>query len=323
MIYTNKETPQGYNRVIGSDIDLRFSNILGDNNIEIGSAVAGSFTPALKGDNLAYRFYIDYPNDLIDHYIGIRSIQQNFNPEIGFVERTGKEIDWHLVFGPRPNILGIRQLYFKPVDVIYYLDTNNKPESAFWEWRPLGFTTESGEYFEFNIQRRFDRLDEKFNIFDSTIIPQGRYLFTDWELQFETNQSRNISGFIFYNWGGYYGGKRKELYCSLNLIASSRLSFSFDYQRNDIRLPEGSFVTHELEGRINYAFSTFLYSTVYFQWNNEDNEINFNFRIHWIPYLGSDAYLVYNHLFNTMPNNLHTEIAVLQFKYIYYLPIKI
>lgn len=34
-----------------------------------------------KNNSLSYRIYCNYPNDLIDHYISLSSVQQNFNPE--------------------------------------------------------------------------------------------------------------------------------------------------------------------------------------------------------------------------------------------------
>ena len=39
---------------------------------------------------------------------------------------------------------------------------------------------DSGEDFEFNIQRTFDRLIEDFEIYGGIIIPRGRYYFTHW-----------------------------------------------------------------------------------------------------------------------------------------------
>lgn len=66
-------------------------------------------------------------------------------------------------------------------------------------------------------------------------------------------------------------------------------------------------------------FSTSLFA----QWNNEDKEINFNFRLHWIPSLGSEVYLVYNELLDSQERILKPEVAVIQLKGVYYLPLKI
>ncbi len=299
ILATNKELTGYHNRLFGADVDLRLSNVLGDNNLEVGGAIAGTETPNLQGQALAYRFFVDYPNDLIRHFIGIRSIQADFNPEMGFVSRYGKQISWALTFAPRPDALGIRSLELIPVEMEYYLDVNNVPESANWLWRPLGVHWESGEDFEFNVMRNFDRLSEDFEISPGFVIPQGRYYFTHFELQGVSSASRALSGAVTYGWGHYYTGNRSYWSVDMVLKTGPHLSLSGNFTRNDIRLADGAFYTLEAGGRVRYAFSTLLDASLYGQWNNEDQEMNFNFRIHWIPEIGSDIYLVYNHLVDT------------------------
>ncbi len=61
-------------------------------------------------------------------------------------------------------------------------------------------------------------------------------------------------------------------------------------------------MTDEAGANLNYGFSTRLNSSLLAQWNNEDKEINLNFRLHWIPRIGSDAYLVVNQAFDASGN---------------------
>jgi len=311
VILTDKEQGRHYNRVLAGDFNLRFTNVIGTNTLEIGGAIAGSQTPNLSGDNLAYRFFIDFPNDFIDHFIGMRNVQRNFNAETGFVSRYGRQVSWALRVAPRPEAWGIRRLNFKPIDVEYYWDENDVPISSFWEWRPLGFTTESGEDFEFNIQRTFDRLDDAFNIFGTDTIPKGAYWFTHYELQLSTNPSRSLSGEAEYNWGDYYNGSARVLFASATAKVDKHLSLSADFERHDVILLQGPFTTNQIGGRLNYAFSTHLATAVFAQWNNEDKLINLNFRLNWIPQIGSDVYLVYNQLFDATGKILPSQATIL------------
>ena len=48
--------------------------------------------------------------------------------------------------------------------------------------------------------------------------------------------------------------------------------------------------------RLYANFSTRFTTRLYVQWNNETDLLNINFRIHFIPQIGSDIYFVYNHL---------------------------
>jgi len=54
-----------------------------------------------------------------------------------------------------------------------------------------------------------------------------------------------------------------------------------------------------------------LYSSIFAQWNNELNELNINYRINWQPNVGSNFYLVVNHLLSTSHKLKSEDIAVL------------
>jgi len=59
-------------------------------------------------------------------------------------------------------------------------------------------------------------------------------------------------------------------------------------------LPQGNLITHELAQYINYAFNPRFDVAVFGQWNSLDDLLLGNFRLHWIPNIGSDLYVVYN-----------------------------
>ncbi len=322
IIATQKYIPKsGYvNRTFGSDFNLYFNNFLGDKNLSFSGFLAGTETPGLKGNNFSGQFSIDYPNDLIDSFWYISETQTNFNPEVGFIQRTGvKETGGAFRITPRPGILGIRKLVFKPLDFDYTTNMAGQVESIGYEFRPLGFETQSGESFEFNIQRTFERLYEDFNIYDNYVIPVGSYWFVHKEIQLETNQRRTFSGGFSLNWGDFYNGKRTVFSMRSLLKFNTHFSVSLDFVNNDIRLKDGSFQTQEWGSRIGYAFSTRLDTRAFLQWNNEDHELNLNFRLHWIPSLGSHFYLVYNHLVNTENRSFETvdSVFILKMNYLF------
>lgn len=317
VITTQKYIPSsGYiNRALGADFNLYFSNFLGDKNLAFDGYVSATQTPDLQGNNFCGRFSIDFPNDFIDSYCYIFEVQPNFNPEVGFVRRKGiKQAGGTFRITPRPGILGIRKLTFKPLDLDYTMDMAGHPMSIEYEFRPLGFRTESGEFFEFNLQKTFEKLEEDFNIYGDYIIPAGAYWFNHTEIQFETNQRRPVSAELFLNWGNFYTGKRLVLSLQGLLKFNVHFSVSLDFTYNNIRLKEGHFQTQEWGSRISYAFSTRLDTRTFVQWNNEDQELNLNFRLHWIPNLGSHFYLVYNYLLSTENRAFQTEDRVLVVK---------
>jgi len=69
--------------------------------------------------------------------------------------------------------------------------------------------------------------------------------------------------------------------------------------------------THSRIGtRLEYAFNTFLYTTPFGQWNNEDDKALLDFRINWIPKTSSYFYFVANQQYSTSwpVNVLNTTI---------------
>ncbi|GBD86676.1 hypothetical protein BMS3Abin03_00597 [bacterium BMS3Abin03] len=303
LIGVGKLEPNRQNAVYGADFLYSTSNIFGDKNLSVGGAIAQSYTSdAYEKTGLAHRLFVDYPNDLIDFSAVWDRASDSFNPETGFLRRTNYQMyNADLRIKPRPDFLPwIQRLVFKPFDFNYYVDDKTHKLQSLWtEFRPLGFTTKSGEFFESNIQRRAENLTEDFEIHEGVIIPGGEYWFTRYELQFATFEGRPVYGFLFVNWGDFYTGKRTEWFIRSTFQLNKNISISSDFTQNYITLPQGTFTVNEFGGRINLAISPDLFGSVFGQWNNDDDEVLLNFRINWIPEPGTNFYFVVNQSFDT------------------------
>jgi len=260
------------------------------------------------------------PNDFFEYDLSYSVVQDNFNPEIGFLRRQNfKHFYTELQFNPRPGFIPwMRQLEIKPLDIDYYWsDDTNQLESFEAEFRPLGFGTKSGEFIEYNIIRFYDRLDEPFEIHDDFVIPVDGYWFTRHEIQFHTFSGRRFSFGGDASLGGYYTGNRLQSDIYLRFNVNKHLNLSCDYEWNKLEFESQSFQTHETGGRIDYAFNPKLYSSLYGQWNNEDKEILLNFRVNWIPKIGSDFYLAINQIINTSQAKWRFTDTVVLSKFIF------
>jgi len=303
LIGVGKIEPGRQNAVYGADFLYSTSKIFGDKNLSIGGAVAQSYTSdAANKTGLAHRLFIDYPNDLIEFSAVWDRASANFNPETGFLRRTNYQMynaDFRIK--PRPKFLPwIQRLVFKPFDFNYYVDDKTHKLQSLWtEFRPLGFTTKSGEFFESNIQRRAENLTEDFEIHDGIILNKGEYWFTRYELQFATFKGRPVYGFFFVNWGDFYTGKRTEWFVRSVFQINKNISVSSNFTQNYITLPQGSFTVNEFGGRVDLAISPDLFGSVFGQWNNDDDEVLLNFRVNWIPTPGTNFYFVINQSFDT------------------------
>jgi hypothetical protein len=234
------------------------------------------------------------------------------NPELGFLGRSAVEqysARWR--FQPRPSApwnRWIRKLYFKPLDVnVYNSLPGRELESLSQEFRPIGFDFQSGETFEFNIIRRFDRLDEDFHIFGDVVIPRGRYWWNTYEAQYRTSSKRRwqIGGAT--SWGGYYQGDLTQIEMQGGLKISNRINLSGSYATSRADYQGTRFTTHEVSSRVVYAFSNRANLQVFSQWNNETKVANIYVRLHIIPKIGSDIYGIFNQLLNTRSDRRSNE----------------
>ncbi len=311
FIATNKQSSSSYNRLLGLDGAWVRSDVFATNTLIIGGGIAGTEDPGITTDNLAYRLYADFPNDVVDHFIGVRVVQRNFDPQIGFQDRNDF-IKYSYTFRvrTRPQGFGMQYVEFKPVELNYYKSTNGAVQSLDYEGRILGFQTNSGEYFEFNFQRYAEAPSDTIEFFGSKI-PPSTYWWSRWELQFATNDSRDVSFFALYRWGGHYSGNRRTYIIQPQVRLAGRFMLGLDYTRNEVQLPLSEFTTNEAGATVNYGFSPMLNSSLLGQWNNEDNDININFRLHWIPRIGSDVYFVVNQAFDTSGKILPSKTTII------------
>ncbi len=312
VLFTNKLSSKGYNRGIGTDLNFAFNNFLGDKNLVVHAGIAKTDEKDGAKNSWAGNFFVDFPNDLINTYLGYRFIQGGFNPAMGFVSRKSfQQLTYNLELAPRINQFGIKQFEFEVLESSMYYDNNGNLQSAQFTFSPIGFQTESGDQFSFGVNRTFDKPVEDFEIFNGTKILAGDYWYTTYGASIETSPSRNIYAEIDYSWGGYYSGNRKSFTSDVSLIASRHLTISGDYSFNQINIDDGSLDTHEIGSRLTYSFSTKVASSIFTQWNNEDNEVNINYRINWKPKVGSDFYLVINQLLSTENKIRSKDFAIL------------
>ena len=308
LILTQKYSKNGYNRVYGTDFTYSTTELFRNKNLIVGGAIGASETKIFdendtkNGNNLSYNVFLSYPNDVVEYDLGFTTVQTDFNPEMGFTRRKNYQMLYtELQFNPRfKKFPFFRNLIFKPIDVNYYINDETKEmESVFYEWRPLGFVMKSGEFFELNIQHLYDKPDADFELIDEVYIPAGSYWDNRYEIQFSTFRGRKIAASGSISTGDFYTGERQEyeFYTFFNL--NKHLNISLDWQRNYIQLPQESFTTNEIGGRIDYAFNPKLQTSMFAQWNNENENILLNYRINWIPKVGSYFYFVINQELST------------------------
>lgn len=299
---------QGVERAGGLDLDLPL--IVRGANLEPKVWIAGSQTPGVPGTPLAWRLSTDNPNDLFDNFVSLYRIDSGFTTPLGFVRRTGIwETTGHVDFMPRPGVLGIRQLDFTfPIpswDVIAN-ETGSLLRSGDWqtawlEWRVLGGDRQNGDHFEVNFQRLMDAPTDTFDIFRGIVIQPGRYWWSRYELQYFMSPGRPLSLGAFLNWGQFYGGHSTDLELSAAWRGGGHIIVSTALTRTTAQLPVGAFTAVLSANRLEYDFDPRTSLLAFVQYDNETERVDFDVRLHWIPVIGDDVFLVWNSGFTTDP----------------------
>lgn len=309
---SNRVSKDDYNRSFGADAVFTTSSLFGNKTLSFGANIAKTDEKHGAKNSWAGRVYLDYPNDLVNQFMAYTFLQENFNPGIGFVSRTGtQQYDYDLNISPRVDWGIINKLQFAPVESGFLYDRDNNLLGADITLQPFGFSTIHDDNFSVEINREFDLVQTPYDIFANTSIPAGKYWYTNYGLHFGTGRGRPLYGALELNSGDYYTGKRKYYYAELNWISDMQLTLSVDYQRNEISLPQSEFATNEVGANLLYDFSTKTHTSVFAQWNNGDRELNINYRFNWEPEVGSNFYLVINHLVDTTGKLRTKDFAIL------------
>ncbi len=266
----------------------------------------GPWTP------VAWRLSADYPNDLFDNFAWLYRIDAGFSPTLGFLRRAGIwETTGHIDFMPRPRILGIRQLDFElPSWDIIADEAGSVVRPSTWqtaqlELRPLGATFESGARLELNLQRFLDAPIDSFEVFRGVRVPPGRYWWTRGELQYTASPARTVALTALASFGGFYDGTEVEATLGATWRGGGHVTAGAEVTRSAVRLTAGDFTAVQASARIEYAFNPRTSFLGFVQVNNEDQRIDFNLRLHWIPVVGDDLYVVWNSGYTTDPAAPH------------------
>jgi hypothetical protein len=238
----------------------------------------------------------NYETSWIEGLYQHRKIGPNFNPEVGFVERTDCICDYvDGTLKPRPKVRGLRELNFEGF-LFHVPDTHHALQTQEWQGT---FRAEfnNGSYTDDDIVDVFtQKLTEPFNIYKNVFLPVGDYHWTRHQLTYGSPQDRRLTVSFFERFGTYYNGRLNEARVRSTYRANERLSFNFSEQWNRFRLPVAGGDFSVLVGSLqtNYSFSRFLTLSALAQMNTANTQaVNANIRLRWNYRPDSDLYVIY------------------------------
>ena len=296
LIVTNGDPRSNLrNTVVGADFLYQNTRLANGNVLEAEAWFQQSTTEGISGDDAAYGLRIGMPNEVgFRAGAGVKTIEQNFYPALGFVNNAGIR-DYTLETRYTRRMDGFLQVVYGTLDVqrIELLDGGLQSQVA--TLRPLVMESSSGEQLELNYIASKEVLYEPFEISDGVVLMPGEYSFDEAKVAFETGGHRALSGTVRFAHGDFYSGKRLNIEGELTWRPSRHFALSGQYEYFGVDLPEGEFVTRLLQARADVVFSSTLSWSNLVQYDNVSEAVGINSRLQWIPQMGRETYLVFNH----------------------------
>lgn len=279
-----------YNQTGGVDTRLVFLK-----DFVVDAHLAGTQSPGkLSGDSDVGAF-LRYKSNWLDAIVSRRKIGPNFNPEVGFIERTDSNQEYaDMTFKVRPGMAGIRELQFEGF-IFHSPDTQDVVQTQEWQGT-FRADFNNGAYTDDDIADVFtQRITIPLNIYKNIFIPNGLYHFARHQLTYGSRLDRRFTYNFYERFGGYYGGTLNEFRVRANYRPTSKFSASLTQTWNHFRLPQGNFSVDLASLQGNYSFSRFLTLSSTLQMDTANTQaVSANIRLRYNYRPDSDLFVIYN-----------------------------
>ena len=303
------------NRAYGGD--LNFSVL---ENLKFGGSLLQTYTPDSSGSQREGNGYAVWSNDNWDVQFFYRDIDESFNPEAGFVSRTGiEQMEGFVGWSWRSDTALVRRV--EPhVRTVYTMDQDNELATRFQHWATT-LEFRDGSNLELAWNPQFDEVTGTFvldegdpsdpnDLSDDVEVRPGAYNMPQWLARYSSDSSRLFSGSIFAEGGDFFDGDILSIDADLSARISRNIRSTLGVRRTEIDLPRrpddpATPATDEsrppldfnftlIQGQVGVTFTTRIYFDALLQYNTAVDDFSSNLRFNYKYRPGSDIYVVYN-----------------------------
>jgi hypothetical protein len=282
-----------WNRTFGVDAKYGIGEA-----ITFSGFAARTQTPGLTGRDHALSTAFEFRNRKYEGNVSYAEVGDDFNPEVGFRERTdgyrqmGASFRRH-VRTRKLASLGIREWEPHATFESYWgFDGFQETATAHVDSRldfENGYSLTSTAL---NVQ--YEGLRKPFEVYPGVIVPAGSYRSPFFMLNSSTDRRRMVSASLNCNMGGFLSGSQVSCAPNVTFRRGGRMTSSVRWTRNSIDLPQGAFVTNLATARVTYNFSTFKSAQALVQYNDRTRRWSSNLRFNWQRTAATGLYVVYN-----------------------------
>lgn len=282
----------------GVDFLLGTSSFRGSDNLQLSGYYLYAPKPFTGGSkSSAYGFELEYPNDLWNGEVVYREVQENFDPAVGFVTRTGYRLyAGELILGPRPQNVPWMRRYTVATEVDLLVDPDNGQTLTRVIEAPFSVELQSADAVEVSVINSYERLEEDFEIGDATLEAGRDFTFTRIRAGLSTANRRTIAIEPSVEWGDFFSGTLAEAGLEVTLRMRPGLIAYLSGEINRVDLPEGTpFTTRLYRATLETQFSPWIALVNNVQFDTQSHVLGWQSRFRWILRPGNDLYVVYTH----------------------------
>jgi hypothetical protein len=291
------------NSLIGVDFRYLNTRLANSRVVEADAWLQQSDTAGLHGKDRAYGLALRMPNRTGPRgAIGIKEVEENFNPALGFINRTGirdmtADIGYTHFF---------RDSYLRSIRTGVDLQRIDKLDGGLQSQvisvRVAELVNGSRDSLSARFRANKEVLVTPFLIHRSpgnqaqqVVIAPGNYSFDEYRLQLSTASQRRLAGSLTYQSGDFYNGDRVNINGSITWRPSKFFTFNLSYDWNEVDLPQGDFTTRLVALRAEIPFSNRFSWVNFIQYDNVTETAGIDSRLHWVQRDGREAFLVLTH----------------------------
>ena len=282
------------NQLFGFDYNYRTSEFMGDKRFNANIWYQETDTQGISGDQSAHGFGLRYPNYKWDGYIDFTRIEKNFNPALGFVNRTGVNLvdgRWryrHQMDSGFWQWLGARVQYFRSDRIGGSLQTERAFLNVF-----EGFSN-GNDFFTFFVGQTKEGVEDPFELTSDIRINRGLYISDRYGVYFETGFQRPLRFEVEIADGDFFGGTRLQISPTVEWRPNRHWLLSLSTSQNRIELDQDKFTSRLYSARVNYAFNSRWAWLTRIQGDNLSNTVSLNSRIRYQPRADREYFLVFD-----------------------------
>lgn len=262
---------------------------------QVRGYAASTRTPGIRSDAYAYSVGSQYESERWRLSADYTEVGDGFNPEVGFLSRRGFR---------KPDLLAFRTIRLPENRLGLFELRPHVSYRGFWNhegFQETGYLHVDNHYewrsaHEVHTGVNFTRegVVRPFTIYPGVVVPAGTYDHKEAQIVGFTNRGHWIYVDSTNRIGGFFGGTRFSTNTGIVVRPGETFNASVYWNRNDVNLPWGDFVTNLVRTRVSYSFSPRVYLQALLQYNDRAEIWSTNLRFGWLSDSNTGLFVVYN-----------------------------